>query len=251
MTMVERKLPATSRIMAYGEYQLSAYKGMDFEWNVGDLAEYAKSLSVKIFGLSREETAREVAANMRNGGSIVLATLTATEEVVGYTTSRVLEPVIDGNPIRVHFTTTASVLPEHEIKGVGTAMKQFSYSTSGSPDILGGRTRKPPVVRTYYRSNLVEEGKLYPLDKLYETSRNMWSVLRYVASQLWPRLEVNDKTGLIEGVYKDELDTYDYERASPEVRAIDAKMREFGASPDTNNAIVLLGVRRGWTRFRE
>lgn len=251
MNRVERGLPATSRIISYGEYQLLAYRGIDFEWNVGDLGGHAKVLSARVFGLSREETAEEVAANMRNGGSIVLATLTETQEVIGYTTSRVLQPTIEGNLTRVHFTTTALVIPQYENKGLGTVMKQFSYSISGSPDILGGRTRKPPVPRTYYKSNLMEDGKFYPLDRLYDTSRNMQLVLRYIALQLWPRLKVNERTGLMEGVYKDELDTYDYEKASPEVQAIDVKMRALGVGPDTNNALVLLGIRRGWTRFVE
>lgn len=251
MSMTLESLPATSRIMSYGEYQLLGYKGLDFEWHMRVLASYAKLLSSEVFGMVREDAAREVMFNMSNSGSIIIATVRDTGEAVAYSTQRILEPVVDGSRIRVMYTSTRAVKCEHEGKGVGPATLQYAFSMHDAPDILGGRTGMAPVVELYSKSGLIAEGKLYPFDRPYGESRAMQEVLKYVASQTREKHPINENTGLMEEVYdKDSDQVYDPEKASSRVQAIRERMIiEFGLRPMRGDAMIVLGVKRGWTRF--
>lgn len=252
MSVIEA-LPATSRIMSYGEYRLLGYKGHDFGWHLRDLADFATHLSAEVFGMERKDVAREVMFNMNTGGSMIIATLIDTKEAVGYSTQRVLEPTIYGSRVRVMYTSTRAIKKAHEGNGVGPATLQYAFSMHDAPDVLGGRTGMAPAVDVYYKSDLIAEGKLYPFDRLYSESSTMQDILRYVASQTKERRPVDESTGLMEGVYdKDSENLYDPEKASPRVREIRERMiSEFRLNPANGDALIVLGVKKGWTRFRD
>lgn len=252
MSVLER-LPATGRIMSYGDYQLLGYKGPEFMWNSPVLATNARIISSEVFEMEREEAASEVTYNMKNGGSIIIATLQSTGEAVAYSTQRILEPTIDGNRIRVMFTTTRAVKKGHDSKGIGPAMLQYAFSTHDAPDIIGGRTGMAPVIDMYYKADLIEEGKFYPYDRYYNESHSMVDVLRYVNAQTKEKRPVNENTGHTPSVYdKDSERLYIPQKASVKVKEYrDRMINEFGVIPARGDALIVLGVKKGWTRFSE
>lgn len=247
----ERELPETSRIFSYGEYKLRGYKGITFEYYLRPLREVAADLSEEVLAISAKDAAEEVVSNMSRGGGIIIATLVDTGEAVGYSTQRILQPFIGTNRPRVMYVSTRAVKPEHQRGGLGTALLQYANTVHDAPDIIGGRTQNPAVVRSYYQSGLFK--MIYPFDKTYEESLLMQEVLRYIVAQTRHKYPVDERTGLVQAVYKDgKSSAYDNEQASPEVQEIYARMLRFGLVLDNGDALHVTGiVNKGEQSFAE
>ena len=250
MTMVmERDLPTTSRIGDHGEYNLLGYKGVDYGYNLPAFRHIATVMFRETFQIEPVDALQEVAFNMNNGGSIVIATLRNEGEAVAYSTQRLLRPRDSG--VRVLYISTRLVQPDHQKGGLGTALLRFAHNLHDAPDIVGGRTQNPAIVTSYYKSELFR--KIYPFDDTYDKSESMQKVLEYVVSQTKDKNLPDLTTGLVEAVYKEGASkAYDDEKANPEVQKIYQRMtKEFGLKPENGDAIYILGIKKGWTNFVE
>lgn len=250
-------LPATSRIASHGEYNLLGYKSLEYNFYLPAFRRIAERGFTEVFDVDPTDALREIAFNMNNGGSIVIATLRDTGEAIGYSTQRILRPPSEGW-VRVLYISTRVVQTDHQRKGVGTALLRFVHNLHDAPDIVGGRTQNPAIVKSYMNSDLLT--KLYPFDELYGRPQPMeeeltpiQKVLRYVAAQTKDRHPVDLSTGLMKAVYKEgSSHAYDNDQASPEIQKIFIRMRcEFGVDPDNGDGLIVLGVKKGRTNFIE
>lgn len=252
-TIIERDLLETSRIwtMPRGKYKLRAYKGIEFAFHLPRLKKIVAELSREVHAISERDAAEEVVYNMSNGGSIVIATLADSQEAVGYSTQRILQPTIGVNRPRVMYISTRAVRTEHQKGGLGTALLQYANSLHAAPDIIGGRTQNPVVVRSYYQSGLFS--RIYPFDRTYDQSQSVQAVLRYIVLQTRNRFPLDERTGLVREVYKEgKSRAYDNAKASPEIQALYTRMmQEFGLEPDRGDALHVTGITKGRLSFLE
>ncbi len=243
-------VPETSRFVTHGEYELRGYKGPEYAYHGPSFLHVAKQMFADVFHLNPDEAAKEVASNIRSGGSIVLATHRPSGEIVAYSTQRILQPPFESG-VRIMLTTTRLVLPEHWGNQLGPDMMRFAHILHDAPDVSAGRTQDPRVPRLYQKSGLLTG--VYPFDKSYKDSPRMQRVLEYVADQMRPKRAVDLDTGLTKEIYGEGASrAYDNTVAPPELQAFYARMiNEFGMNPEQGDALVIMGVKRGRTNFVE
>lgn len=250
MSIKVESFPETSRIWFHGEYKLVAYKGAEYGFFLPEFRRLAGCLSASVFKIDPDDASKEVAFNMNNSGSMVIATTIAREETeaVGYSTQRILQPPWESG-VRVLYISTRLVRSEHQKSGLGTALLRCAHNLHDAPDIVAGRTQNPAVVRSYDESDLFR--KLYPFDETYDVSPRIQRVLDYVALQI--KHPTDPVTGLTKGAYKEgKSRSYDDGEAGSEVRAIYNRMiNEFGLNSEEGDAIIIMGLKKGRTNFIE
>lgn len=93
----------------------------------------------------------------------------------------------------------------------------------------------------------------YPFYRPYGQSEPMSQVIRYVVRQMnWGnRFYVNEDIGLIKSAFDKNPDRfYDPQKASTAVAAFhDRMLDEFHCDPAKGDALIMAGVKEGWTRF--
>lgn len=282
MSMTLERLPATGRQENYGTYIILGYADEDLKLNMGVLQSIAKLIDERVFGMERAHAAADVAVNLRNGGSMTIVAMADTHKPVGYSSQRILAPVLEGNRRKIMFTTTRAIEKDLQGQGLGPETLRFSFNMHGAPDIVAGIVGWAPPIVAYYESGVIAElegderataeakiepseddelnyirrqlalVKLYPIIKPYSESDLMQEALVYVVGQSrYKGHSLDREIGLLPSLWdKDSTQLYNPEKASRRVQLIGSLLRDrFNLDSTKGDAMVVMGPKTGWKPF--
>lgn len=282
MTMATERLPSTGRRQDCGKYLILGYADWDMWFNKGVLLNIARQIEMKVFGVERDFAIQDVTFNFRTGGSMTVVADAVTEEPLGYSSHRILAPMLEGNRRRIMFTTTRAIRKEFQGEGMGPETVRFSFNMHGAPDLVAGIMGWAPPVCAYYKSGVVAElggeekrvvesavelsgddeldeinkmratTKLYPLFRRFNQSELITEAVEYTLKQSrYSGIHYDPETGLMPGLWdKDSMMLYQADKASRRVEVIGEWLKnEFHCNPSNGDAILVMGPKKGWRAF--
>lgn len=239
-------------------YLISAFTGDTYRRSLRIIRAIGVDLDMTVFGISREEALAEVYQNMKKEGGTVLlvevlgsgiartecgrervvSELPGESRCVGYAALQTMSAGTGRGSIRVMYSATRALLPQHRRAGVGGKFLEIGNGLY-QPDVISLRTRSGAASASLVDSGLVRR-PIFPLGRLYDEDLDMTRVLETLAERTLHPNPVDMVTGITKAVYSEGRDrVYIPDQTHKESYEAYLRMIELGLDPDNGDGMYI------------